>query len=237
VVERGGLENRCASFGAPRVRIPPPPPRKPTFADLLALCRPDDRSVAFASRQRASAHACSGGGSFPRHSPEPGDGFPDHLPQPRGVRRSTDPKVTGSNPVGRVSHRAQSPAWSGFAAAAPVLSADPDWNHRAGARRRASWAHPTGLLLDRWLKEYYADRVPVTVVVERVVVWPRSTAPAIRACTGPTARTGSPSPSPSRGREPVRRAAERASARYSSLDRCRGLGRPFSKTAGSNKRP
>jgi hypothetical protein len=28
------------------------------------------------------------------------------------------------------------------------------------------------LFWDRWLQEYYADRVPVTVAVERIVVWP-----------------------------------------------------------------
>jgi hypothetical protein len=28
------------------------------------------------------------------------------------------------------------------------------------------------LFWDRWLQEYYADRVPVTVTVERIVVWP-----------------------------------------------------------------
>ena len=28
------------------------------------------------------------------------------------------------------------------------------------------------LFWDRWLQEYYADRVPVTVKVERIVVWP-----------------------------------------------------------------
>ena len=28
------------------------------------------------------------------------------------------------------------------------------------------------LFWDRWLQEYYADRVPVTVRVERIVAWP-----------------------------------------------------------------
>src|SRR3954463_5527191 len=36
VVERGGLENRCALFGAPRVRIPPPPLIPELLADLLS---------------------------------------------------------------------------------------------------------------------------------------------------------------------------------------------------------
>jgi hypothetical protein len=30
----------------------------------------------------------------------------------------------------------------------------------------------TGFFWDRWLQEYYADRIPVNVAVERVVVWP-----------------------------------------------------------------
>jgi hypothetical protein len=33
-VERGGLENRCPSYGGPRVRIPPSPP--PLLADRPA---------------------------------------------------------------------------------------------------------------------------------------------------------------------------------------------------------
>jgi hypothetical protein len=56
----------------------------------------------------------------------------------------------------------------------PVPDADPEWNERVlgpaaepfmGAPRR-------GRFWDWWLQEYYSDRVPVTVDVERMTVWP-----------------------------------------------------------------
>lgn len=56
----------------------------------------------------------------------------------------------------------------------PVPPADPDWNERVLGPASARFMGPPrrGPFWDRWLKEYYADRVPVTVDVERVVVWP-----------------------------------------------------------------
>jgi hypothetical protein len=47
----------------------------------------------------------------------------------------------------------------------------------------------TGFFWDRWLKAYYADRVLVTVAVERVVSWPDL------ACQGEPIATGRPLPS------------------------------------------
>jgi hypothetical protein len=44
------------------------------------------------------------------------------------------------------------------------------------------------LFWDRWLREYYADRVPVTVTVERIVVWPDL------SCEGEPAVLGAPRP-------------------------------------------
>jgi hypothetical protein len=44
------------------------------------------------------------------------------------------------------------------------------------------------LFWDRWLQEYYADRVPVTVAVERIVVWPDL------SCAGEPAVIGNPRP-------------------------------------------
>lgn len=56
----------------------------------------------------------------------------------------------------------------------PVPPADPDWNERVLGPASARFMGPPrrGPFWDRWLKEYYADRVPVSVDVERVVVWP-----------------------------------------------------------------
>jgi hypothetical protein len=56
----------------------------------------------------------------------------------------------------------------------PVPPADPDWNERVLGPASARFMGPPrrGPFWDRWLKEYYADRVPVTMDVERVVVWP-----------------------------------------------------------------
>ena len=45
-----------------------------------------------------------------------------------------------------------------------------------------------GRFWDRWLREYYADRVLVTVAVDRVTSWPDL------RCAGPRQVTGSPAP-------------------------------------------
>ena len=52
------------------------------------------------------------------------------------------------------------------------------------------------LFWDRWLQEYYADRVPVTVAVERIVVWPDL------RCAGEPTVIGSPRPAPAPSQAP-----------------------------------
>ncbi|MGH2712810.1 MAG: pyridoxamine 5'-phosphate oxidase family protein [Thermoleophilaceae bacterium] len=56
----------------------------------------------------------------------------------------------------------------------PVPAADSDWNTRVlgPASERFMGPPRRGRFWDRWLREYYADRVAVTVDVERVTVWP-----------------------------------------------------------------
>ena len=52
------------------------------------------------------------------------------------------------------------------------------------------------LFWDRWLKQYYADRVPVTVQVERIVSWTNL------ACEGPPSVLGEPRPGAPPGSQP-----------------------------------
>jgi hypothetical protein len=72
----------------------------------------------------------------------------------------------------------------------PVPPADPAWNRKVLGPAAARFMGPPrqGPFWDRWLKEYYADRVPVTVDVERVVVWPALD------CAGEPDVHGSPRP-------------------------------------------
>jgi hypothetical protein len=51
--------------------------------------------------------------------------------------------------------------------------ADPAWNREVlGPAAERFMGRPRhGPFWDRWLRDYYADRVPVTVDVDRVVVW------------------------------------------------------------------
>ena len=52
--------------------------------------------------------------------------------------------------------------------------ADAEWNEEVLGPAAEPFMGPPrrGFFWDRWLQEYYADRVPVTVDVERLVVWP-----------------------------------------------------------------
>jgi hypothetical protein len=99
--------------------------------------------------------------------------------------------------------------------------ADPDEEVLAGTVQPASarfmGAPRRGPFWDRWLRAYYADRVLVTVAVERVVCWPDL------ACSGEPAVDGAalpPSPPPAQAppakgtapRVPVERAARRLAA-------------------------
>jgi hypothetical protein len=55
-----------------------------------------------------------------------------------------------------------------------VLDPDRAWLEKVlgPAAARFMGAPKRGAFWDRWLREYYADRVPVDVKVERIVVWP-----------------------------------------------------------------
>ena len=72
----------------------------------------------------------------------------------------------------------------------PVPAADPDWNEEVLGPAAEPFMGPPrrGFFWDRWLQEYYADRVPVTVDVERVVVWPALD------CSGEPVVHGAPRP-------------------------------------------
>jgi hypothetical protein len=75
------------------------------------------------------------------------------------------------------------------------------------------------LFWDRWLREYYADRVPVTVTVERIVAWPDlSCAGEPIVIGGPRPATPAPSqPPPPKGASP-RLDSARAAKRLRRLD-------------------
>jgi hypothetical protein len=72
----------------------------------------------------------------------------------------------------------------------PVPPADDDWNERVLGPAAARFMGPPrrGRFWDRWLREYYADRVAVTVDVERIVAWPSLD------CSGGPAVHGAPRP-------------------------------------------
>ncbi|MEA2124684.1 MAG: hypothetical protein QOI80_1466 [Solirubrobacteraceae bacterium] len=88
----------------------------------------------------------------------------------------------------------------------PVPPADPDWNERVLGPASARFMGPPrrGFFWDRWLQEYYADRVPVTIDVDRIVVWPAldaSGAPVVHGQPRPTAEPPPQSP-PKKGTGP-----------------------------------
>jgi hypothetical protein len=73
-------------------------------------------------------------------------------------------------------------------------------SHKAGRRT----SRFQSVFWDRWLQEYYADRVPVTVDVERLLVWPKldcSGEPAVLGAPRPAA-TPEPQPAPAKGTGP-----------------------------------
>jgi hypothetical protein len=74
------------------------------------------------------------------------------------------------------------------------------------------------LFWDRWLREYYQDRIPVTVDVERLTFWADDRCAELRDMLG-TAITGEPpaQAEPAKGAGP-RVDSERAAARLRSLD-------------------
>jgi hypothetical protein len=99
-----------------------------------------------------------------------------------------------------------------------VAEPDPAFiEHTLGpAAERFMGKQKRGRFWDRWLQEYYQDRVPVAVQIERVAVWPELT------CKGPPQILGAPAPGappsqeePAKGtgpRIPVDRATEKLSA-------------------------
>ncbi|HEV3376612.1 MAG TPA: pyridoxamine 5'-phosphate oxidase family protein [Thermoleophilaceae bacterium] len=88
----------------------------------------------------------------------------------------------------------------------PVPPADRDWNERVlgPAAERFMGPPRRGPFWDRWLREYYEDRVPVTVDVERLVVWSSldcSGEPAVHGASRPEGPP-EPQPAPAKGTGP-----------------------------------
>jgi hypothetical protein len=74
------------------------------------------------------------------------------------------------------------------------------------------------LFWDRWLQEYYADRVPVTVQVERIITWPDASCGATPSVLGESRPQSPPAshPPPAKGTSP-RVDAERSTRRLRNL--------------------
>src|SRR5205823_4764144 len=98
-----------------------------------------------------------------------------------------------------------------------TIEPDRDFLDREIGPRAERYLGPrkSGPFWDRWLREYYRDRVPVNVTVRRVVAWPDLD------CSGPAEVFGEPAPGahpesqsePKKGIAPrvdVQRAARRA---------------------------
>src|SRR4051794_7578065 len=74
------------------------------------------------------------------------------------------------------------------------------------------------LFWDRWLQQYYADRVPVTVTVERIVVWPDSRCEGEPSVIGSPREPGPPgSQRPPAGGTSPRLSSERAARRIARM--------------------
>ena len=87
-----------------------------------------------------------------------------------------------------------------------VEQPDRDWleNVLTPAATRHLGAPRRGFFWDRWLQEYYADRVPVHVDVERIVVWPDLAGAGEPAVYGAPLPAGDPAPqdAPAKGTGP-----------------------------------
>jgi hypothetical protein len=105
--------------------------------------------------------------------------------------------------------------------ATPVPDPDRDYLEnviRPHAERFMGPAKRGRLFWDRWLQEYYADRVPVTVRVERIVAWPSLDAagePRVFGAPLPE-QACPPQPEPKHGAGP-RLDAQRAARRLAAL--------------------
>jgi hypothetical protein len=102
----------------------------------------------------------------------------------------------------------------------PVPPADPGWNEGVLGPASARFMGPPrhGPFWDRWLREYYADRVPVTVDVERLVVWPAldcSGDPVVLGADRP-AQEPAPQRAPKKGTAP-RLDSRKAAAKLASM--------------------
>ena len=90
--------------------------------------------------------------------------------------------------------------------ARPVTDPDRDYIENVLGPKAERFMGPPkrGVFWDRWLQAYYADRVPVTVEVEKVLTWPgdelvsappsqsppkNGTGPRVQARRAPTSRT------------------------------------------------
>ncbi len=99
-----------------------------------------------------------------------------------------------------------------------VTKPDPEFiEHTLGpAAERFMGKQKRGRFWDRWLQEYYQDRVPVTVQIERVAAWPDLTCkgqPQIYGAAPPGAPPPQEEPAKGTGpRIPVDKAAEKLSA-------------------------
>jgi hypothetical protein len=101
----------------------------------------------------------------------------------------------------------------------PLPPLDEDWNRDVlGPKSARFMGEPRrGVFWDRWLREYYVDRVPVTIDVERIVVWPDLD------CSGEADVIGSPRPGPSEPQAPPKKGtgprvdAEKAARKLSAL--------------------
>lgn len=101
----------------------------------------------------------------------------------------------------------------------PVPPVDQDWNERVLQPAAEPFLGPArrGFFWDRWLQEYYADRIPLTVDIERIVVWPALDCSGTPVVYG-SDRPGAPEPQspPKKGTGP-RLDAQKAAAKLSKL--------------------
>jgi hypothetical protein len=105
--------------------------------------------------------------------------------------------------------------------AAPAREPDRDYLEKTLKPQAARFLGPPKegrLFWDRWLREYYQDRIPVAIAVERITVWPDE------RCAGAPAGHGAPAPGdppsqdePAKGAGP-RLDSERAARRLRALD-------------------
>ena len=105
--------------------------------------------------------------------------------------------------------------------ATPALEPDRDYLENTLRPHAARFMGPPKegkLFWDRWLREYYQDRVPVAVDVERVTVWSDLRAAELRDTLGAAPAGDPPSQAKPRNGTGPRVNVERAASRLRSLD-------------------